>query len=409
MAISLSESIKLGFLDFLSRKLRSLITIIGIILGTMSIIVILSIVKGMNEETLKWMNERGGLRKITIRRDWQYSNPLQLPTHFTLKEFYFIKNNIPEVEAFNATITRGSGIIYGANNTFTRLIGTFEDFEKTEEWTASEGRFFKQFDVRESNDVILLGNTIKTELFGSKNPIGQYVTVRDKRLKVIGVMTFRQMEGSMSGFMGNNPLEYLNRTSIVPISTLINKLQAEDVIDEISIKAFDEQQPYILKPILEDITLNLRRGQPIFVIESAIEEAEKSKENSRMFQIVFFFISLISLLVGGIVIMNIMLATIQERTREIGIRLAVGARQIDILIQFLVQTVVITFIGGVFGVGSAILILDKVGEFLKISTKLDISMIFIALAVSVLVGLFFGIYPAVKASKLDPVQALRYE
>ncbi|MDD4157106.1 MAG: FtsX-like permease family protein, partial [Candidatus Cloacimonetes bacterium] len=198
-------------------------------------------------------------------------------------------------------------------------------------------------------------------------------------------------------------------TSIVPISTLINKLQAEDVIDEISIKAFDEQQPYILKPILEDITLNLRRGQPIFVIESAIEEAEKSKENSRMFQIVFFFISLISLLVGGIVIMNIMLATIQERTREIGIRLAVGARQIDILIQFLVQTVVITFIGGVFGVGSAILILDKVGEFLKISTKLDISMIFIALAVSVLVGLFFGIYPAVKASKLDPVQALRYE
>ena len=408
MAISLSESIKLGFLDFLSRKLRSMITIIGIVLGTMSIIVILSIVKGMNEETLRWMNERGGLRKMTVRRDWQYSNPLKLRTYFTLREFYFIKENIPEVEAFNASVTRGSSIAHGANNTFTRFIGTFEDFQVIEEWTVSEGRFFNQFDVRESNDVIVLGSTVKNELFGARNPIGQYVTVRGKRLKVIGVMRHRQMEGNI-GFMGDNPLEYLNRSTFVPISTLINKIQADDVIDEISIKTFDEKQPYIVKPILEDLILNLRRGHPVFQINSAIEEAEKSKENSKMFQIIFFFISLISLLVGGIVIMNIMLATIQERTREIGIRLAVGARQVDILIQFLVQTVVITFVGGVFGVGIAMLILDKVGEFLKISTKLDVSMIFVALTVSVFVGLFFGIYPAVKASKLDPVQALRYE
>ena len=408
MSISLYESIKLGFLDFLFRKLRSLITIIGIVLGTMSIIVILSIVKGMNDETLKWMNETGGLRKLSIQRDWQFNNPLKLPTFFTLKEFNYIKENIPEVDAYNATITQRASVSYGTNFTFTRLIGTLEDFEKTEEWSVSEGRFIKQFDFRESNDVIVLGSTIKNEIFGNKNAVGQYVTLRDKRLKVIGVMQHRQMSGGV-GFMGENPLEYLNRTSIVPLSTMINKLRADDVIESITIRAFDEKQPRILKPELDDLLLNLRRGQAVFSVYSAIEQAENSKENSKMFQIVFFFISLVSLLVGGIVIMNIMLATIQERTREIGIRLAVGARQRDILIQFLVQTVVITFIGGIFGVISAFLIIDFVGNFLKISTKLDISMVFIALGVSVIVGLFFGIYPAIKASKLDPVKALRYE
>lgn len=408
MAISLTESIKLGFIDFLSRKLRSLVTIIGIVLGTMSIIVILSIVKGMNQETLKWMNERGGLKKITVTRDWQFNNPLNLPTFFTLREFNFLKEHLPEVEAFNAAIYDRSRIAWGSNNTFTRLVGTLEDYEIIEEWTVSEGRFLKAFDVRESNDVIVLGATIKEELFGSRNPIGQFVTLRDKRLQVIGVMEHRHMDGGMN-IMSENPLEYLNRTSMVPISTMIHKLRASDMINEITIRAFDEKQPYIVAPILEDLILNLRRGQAIFRVQSAIEDAEKSKENSKMFQLVFFFISLISLLVGGIVIMNIMLATIQERTREIGIRIAVGARQIDIMIQFLVQTVVITFIGGIIGVLLALFIIDKVGEFLKISTQLDISMIIIALVVSVFVGLFFGIFPAIKASKLDPVQALRYE
>ncbi|HPM02819.1 MAG TPA: FtsX-like permease family protein, partial [Candidatus Cloacimonadota bacterium] len=174
-------------------------------------------------------------------------------------------------------------------------------------------------------------------------------------------------------------------------------------------KAKSPEEAIVLKEKLEDIIFNLRRGQAIFNVESAQEEAEKMQESAAMFKIIFFFISSISLLVGGIVIMNIMLASVQERTREIGIRLAVGARRFDIFLQFLIQSVVITFIGGVIGVITGVSIVKYVGKFLNVSTMVDMSMIYIALLVSVGVGLIFGIFPSLRASNLNPVDALRYE
>ena len=406
MAISLHESIKLGFIDFWSRKVRSFITLLGIVLGTMSIIVILSIVNGMNEMSLSWMNESGGIRKIEVNRNWRYQSPTNLPNYFTLREIDFIKENIPPVEAFNITIWNWYQLSNGQNSTGASIRGTMPDFTKSEQWTVSEGRFFNQHDYMESNDVIVLGSTIKDRLFGPRNPIGQFVTIRGKRMMVIGIMAHRQMKGNR---WNQNPLEWLNQQSFMPASTMVNKLGAPETISEIGIQCFDEKQPFVLKPILEDILLNMRKGQPIFRVESAIEDVEEMKENTKVFRIIFFFISAISLFVGGIVIMNIMLATIQERTREIGIRLAVGARQIDIFVQFLVQTVVVTLIGGTLGVLLAFTIVDAVGNYLEMSTKSDVSMVIVALCVSCIIGLFFGIYPAIKASKLDPVIALRNE
>jgi putative ABC transport system permease protein len=288
------------------------------------------------------------------------------------------------------------------------MVGTFTDFEKVEEWTADRGRFIKSFDIDESNNVIVLGNTIKEELFGSKNPIGKTVTVENQQLTVIGVMKYRFMESSGNIFT-DNPFEYMNRTSVIPISTMINKFGQKDAIDELTIKAKSPEEAIVLKEKLEDIIFNLRRGQAIFNVESAQEEAEKMQESAAMFKIIFFFISSISLLVGGIVIMNIMLASVQERTREIGIRLAVGARRFDIFLQFLIQSVVITFIGGVIGVITGVSIVKYVGKFLNVSTMVDMSMIYIALLVSVGVGLIFGIFPSLRASNLNPVDALRYE
>ena len=246
MAISLTESVYIGFQDFWTRKLRSLVTIIGIILGTMSIIVILSLVNGMNQETMKWMTERGGLAKITISRNWESKNPLKLPDYFSLKEVLLIKSLVPEVEAFNATIYLRSIFKYGANTTFSRTVGTFSDFEIIEEWSADRGRFIRNFDVTENNNVIVLGNTIKNELFGSKNPIGQTVTVRGQQFTVIGIMKYRFME-SNNNLFSDNPFEYMNRTSVIPISTMINKFGQKDAIDEITIRAKSADEAIALK------------------------------------------------------------------------------------------------------------------------------------------------------------------
>ncbi|MCL1827326.1 MAG: ABC transporter permease [Candidatus Cloacimonetes bacterium] len=412
MAISIYESISLGFIDFWSRKVRSFITLLGIVLGTVSIIVILSIVNGMNAKTMEWMNETGGIKKISIWRNWMYQSPTNLPNYFTIREVDFIRENIPPVEAFNVAETDLKQLANGGNQMMGQVIGCLPDFIKIGKWEIDEGRSFNMHDYYESNNVIVLGSSAKNNLFGPKNAIGQYVTLSglfgsgaSNRLMVVGVLKERRMDSSI---WSENPLEWLNRQSFIPVSTRL-KTGGEDKLSNIEILCLDEKQPYTLKPILEDFILNMRKGQPVFRIESAIEDVEEMRESTKMFRIIFMFISAISLFVGGIVIMNIMLATIQERTREIGIRLAVGARQIDIFIQFLVQTVVVSFIGGALGVVLAVTIVDLVGGYLDMNTELDVTTVVVALTVSCVIGFFFGLYPAIKASKLDPVVALRNE
>ena len=407
MAISLKESIYFGFSDFWSRKVRSLVTIIGIILGTMSIIVVLSLVNGINKQTLQWMMERGGLSKITVRRNWRYDNPNNARTYFTWKEIKLIRSLIPEAKYVNPQKRYWQRHSYEDKEYNCSIYGVLPDFSKIEEWDTEDGRFISEFDINQSNDVIVIGTQVKEELFGNKNPLGQFITVHERRLHVIGIMKHRYMKSNNIG--SDNALGYLNRRTFTPLSTMIHKGTGDDNISSLALKAQDAESAPELRKKLEAIILNLRHGEPVFMIESAQEEAEEMAQSQKTFQIIFFIISIISLLVGGIVIANIMLASIQERTREIGIRLTVGARRRDIFIQFLVQTVLITFIGGILGTLVGLSILEMVSEYLEIKLIAELSMVLIALTVSVGIGLLAGIIPAIMASKLNPVEALRYE
>ena len=408
MAISLKENITVGFSDFWSRKVRSIITVMGIVLGTMSIIVVLALVKGINNQTMKWMLERGGLSKITVSRNWQYDKPDHVRNYFTWKELELIRSLIPEAKYFNPQQRHWVRHSYEDKDYRTSVHGVLPDFSKIEEWDVQEGRFLSTFDIDQSNDVIVIGTKVKEELFGNKNAVGKVITVNDRRLKVIGIMAFRYMKNS--GAIGNdNAFSYLNRRTFVPLTTMINKGTGRDNISSFTLKAQDAESAPALREKLSNIVLNLRRGLPVFEVESAKEEAEEMAQNQKMFQMIFYIISFISLLVGAIVIANIMLATIQERTREIGIRLTVGARRRDIFIQFLVQTILVTTIGGIVGIVVGLSLLDIVSKFLGIELIAGLAMIFIALMVSAGVGLVSGIVPAIIASKLDPVEALRYE
>jgi len=411
MAISVGESLKLCFFDFLSHKLRNIVTIFSIILGTMSIIVILAIVNGIQQETLRWMLEQGGTLKISVFRNWEYQGDNSLPGWFTLNEFNYIKAVLPPVAAYSTTLRDwGVTFSYGQNQAFSSVAGTLADYQKTNEWTVSEGRFITHLDYVYSHDVIVLGTSLKAMLFGNKKAIGEYITCGERRYMVVGIMTHKEMKDSMSNMWSDNPLEYMNRMSFIPLSTMMTKTGGRyGQIENLDIRAFDEAQVRVLVPILKDLLLDLRKGKPVFRIWSPLLDSEESSNATLLFKIIFIFISSISLLVGGIVVMNIMLATIKERTREIGIRIAIGARQWDIFIQFLVQTIIITFSGGVIGAIFAISSMRYIARFLKLNPLLEPSMILLALSISILVGLFFGIYPAVLASKLDPVKALRNE
>lgn len=408
MAISIKESFKVGFYDFWNRKLRSIVTIIGIMLGTMSIIVILSLVNGLKEQSIAWMNERGGIKKITVRRNWEFTRRHEVQDYFILKEFDFVRSQLPKDIYLNANIRDWGKMQYGKNTYWGSFIGALPDYQYIEEWFPDRGVFFSEFDSKNFSDVAVLGSTVKKELFGNKKAIGETITIKNRRLKVIGVMKERYFQ--FQGSVGNseNSLEHFNRRVYIPLETMIKKFAENDIRSfQIQTKTIDQVDEVSQK--LEDLILNLRNGEEVFRVITAKDRMESMDENSKMFQIIFTFIGAISLLVGGVVIMNLMLASIQERTREIGIRLSVGARRIDIFIQFLVQTLIITFLGGLIGIIIGFSLLDIIKEWLETSMSINMNVVVTSLIITLFVGLFFGIYPAYRASNLDPVKALSYE
>ena len=408
MAISIKESLSVGFSDFWSRKLRSFIVILGIVLGTLSIVVVTSIINGINKQTLAWMEERGGLAKISVYRNREYQEYPNLQRYFDLKEFNFLRSQIPEAKFISPTLRSYKQFSYKKKVYYAPVFGVNEDYTGIEEWNVAEGRFINNYDLNKVNDVIVIGSKVKEALFGNKKAIGELITVFGRRLEVIGIMDYRYMKSS-NNLMNDNALAYLNRFAFIPLTTFINKGTGEDKIHSIKIKAQDAESAPALGVKIENILLNMRKGKPVFVVESAAEEAKSMEKNGKIFQLVFTLISAISLFIGAIVVSNIMLATIKERTREIGIRIALGARRRDIFVQFLVQTILVSLIGGLLGLVMGVSILDITSKYLGIELIANLNTILMAVFSSAFVGLLAGIIPAIIASRLDPITALRVD
>jgi putative ABC transport system permease protein len=409
MAISLTESVHIGINDILSRKVRSVVTIIGIILGVMCIMVVLAIISGMNESTMSWMEQRGGTSKVEVERNWNYDFRQGGYAALTLAELRQIRDQIPEAVAINPSVTLLNANLQYRGYTYSgHIYGVLPEQQIVENWYPNQGRFFGELDIRQNSNVIVLGSTAARELFGQRDPIGKSLMINSHIFRVIGIMEPKLWENPGGGF-GGNALEHMNRQSYIPLSTMMNKLNAGSLIHEMQVIASSPQAALELQAKLTGILLRLKHGRPVFRVSSAQEMMQQMEQNSQIFSMIFVMIGMISLLVGGIVIMNIMLASIKERTREIGVRLAIGARRTDIFVQFMVQTVLITGLGGVFGIILGYLILDLVSGYLQMPMLAEPQMILVALLVSVGVGLIFGITPAVKASNLDPVIALREE
>ncbi len=408
MAISFKEVLNQSLQDFWSKKIRTFVTVLGVVLGTASIIIVMSLVQGTTKQTLEWLEENGGFTKVNFNRNWEFDKPTSRRKSLEYEEVKRLVSKVEGIETLNIEIFTHTSTKYNSAQFNGRVQGVDLDYFKIKEWPVSTGRTISSFDLAHNKKVALIGTIVRQELFGSVDPIGKFIDIDGNKFTIIGILERQVFEGK--GNMGQgNWLEWENRNILVPVTTILNLKPSLDRVRsfELQTKSIDYTK-YVQDRLVNLINKEFS-NKPVWRAESNLEQREVMERESSKFTIIFYFISGISLIVGGIVIMNIMLATIKERTREIGVRMSIGGSRMDIFLQFLIQTIIVTTLGGLVGILIGTSLVNYVGNYLGANVAITSKLILIALVMSSGVGFIFGIIPSWKACSLDPVKALRTE
>ena len=409
--MNLLESVGAGLKDMSANKGRAVITMIGIILGVASVVAVLALMRGGQAQTEAFFEELGGLRELRITN--QRTNRVFMSAaeraseRLTYRDAQAIRRECPSVSYVDPEISRYLNVSHGDKTFRMRVLGTTSDYVFADDMPVARGRFITDRDLDTYANVIMMGPTYKEDLFGDEEAIGRTVLVEGIPFTVVGIMEKKEFY-FRGGGGERNVLEWFNRGHYIPITTMIKRFTVHDQLGglEISARSVD------LVPVLIQETrtvLTRRHGVEDFEIDSKSERIQEQEEQGRFFNIVFWAVAFVSLFVGGVVIANIMLSTITERIREIGVRKAIGASGRDVFIQFLVEAVVITSLGGAIGLVLGVGLVRAMDRLLVMPTSLTPGILIIAFLTSIGVGLAFGLFPALRAARLDPVEALRYE
>jgi ABC-type antimicrobial peptide transport system, permease component len=406
----------MGLSSLLVHKLRSLLTMLGMIFGVGAVVAMLSITAGAQKEMMSYIDLLGVNNIIVEAKEAVDRNELQarraISPGLTFRDFRAIAENVSGIEALTPRKRfKPLKILPKTAADPPLLIGVQPNFLEINNLRVVEGRFFNDDDNERSAAVCVLGESAKVNLLGYEPAVGKYIKINDTWLQVIGVLA--QQATADTEVEG---LEVVNRNNLViaPLNTVMRRFEdnnsyLKDEIDGIYIKVASGTDSIETASVVTAILNATHKDAGDFTITVPAGLLEQKKRTQFIFSVVMICIAGISLLVGGIGIMNIMLATVLERTREIGIRRAIGARQADIIRQFLTEAVLISILGGLIGIAFGFSLSRIIAAAAGWSTVVTWSSIAVAFGVSVGIGLLFGIYPAVQAARLDPIEAIRYE
>jgi len=408
--INIPSTLRISFRALKVNKMRSALTMLGIIIGVGAVIAMLAVGTGASKKISEQISSMGS-NLLIILPGATTSGGVRMgagtqPT-LTMADAEAIQKECPAVQDVAPILNGVAQVVYGHQNWSTGVVGTTQGMLIVRDWTIASGRPFTQQDVKSATKVCLLGQTVVDNLFGDIDPVGQIIRIKKVPFTVIGVLTKKGQSAQ-----GQDQ----DDTIYIPVTTAQKKLFGTTFPGMVRIMMVKAKSTEDLAPAEKQINELLRQRHHIgmkqendFTVRNLTQIMEAAEQSTRVMTLLLGAIASVSLLVGGIGIMNIMLVSVTERTREIGIRMAIGAKTWDIRLQFIIEALTLSLIGGTVGIivgvsGSKIL-----SVLAGWSTVISPFSILLAFGFSGLVGIFFGFYPAYKASLLDPIEALRYE
>jgi len=390
------------------NKMRSALTMLGIIIGVGAVIAMVSVGRGAQQQAQQQIAAMGS-NMLFVGSGTVTRGGMRMGSGATKSLIYedmlAILREAPAVKAAAPGSQSSAQVVYGNDNWATQINGTEPQYFDIRTWPFQEGTSFTQGDVDMAANVAVIGETVRKNLFGATDPVGETIRISNLPFKVVGVLTAK----GTSAAMGQDQDDII----VVPITTLQKKITGQDWLRWIMVSAVSRDASYTAQQQITSLLRDRHRIRPgqddDFMVRNLADVADLADQQARLFTVLLASIACISLFVGGIGIMNIMLVSVTERTREIGIRMAIGATEGDVQQQFLIEAVVLSLAGGAVGimsgVGASYLITQTLGWPVLVSPMAIVAAVVFSMAV----GIFFGFYPARKAARMDPIEALRYE